>query len=178
MQKKIRLLRSWNTLPRAQNLKPKFEFQTLLARNSLPGTSELFTFGANSHLCCNYPAGTSELLPFGVNLDLPWDWRLPEIPYRGFLFGFPCWGLLCFPFVGTYIFPCLGFTMLLLYWGTTYKWGGAGTHWAPVNSVHQEGGHGIASDQHHQVQNATQPNVIKKEDVWERLTRRTYRNPE
>ena len=55
----IRFFISWNTLPRAQNFKPKFEFQTSLAQNS--------------------PVGTSELLPFGANLDLPWDWIFPEI---------------------------------------------------------------------------------------------------
>ena len=55
----IRLFRSWNNIPRAQIFKPKFEFQTSLARDS--------------------PVGTSELLPFGANSDLTWDWRFPEI---------------------------------------------------------------------------------------------------
>ena len=54
-----------------------------------------------------------------VNSDLPWYWRLPEIPSRGFLFDFPSWYLLCFPFVGNYIFPRWGFTMLLISWVTT-----------------------------------------------------------
>ena len=68
MQRGIRLFRSWYTLPHAQNLKPKFEFQTPLAQNS--------------------HAGTSELLPFGANSDIPWDWKFPEIPSCGFLFAF------------------------------------------------------------------------------------------
>ena len=56
----ICFFRSWNTLPCAQNLKPKFEYQTPLVQNS--------------------PVGTSWLLPFGANLDLPWDWRFLESP--------------------------------------------------------------------------------------------------
>ena len=67
----ICLFRSCNTLPRAQNLKLKFEFQTPLAKNSPAGTLELIPFGANSDLRWNCPAGTLELLPFGANLDLP-----------------------------------------------------------------------------------------------------------
>ena len=59
MQREIRFSRYLNTLPHAQNFKPKFEFQTLLAQNSL--------------------VGTSEFLPFGTNSDLPWYWRFPEI---------------------------------------------------------------------------------------------------
>ena len=35
----IYFFRSWNTLPRAQNFKPKFEFQTSLAQNYPVGTS-------------------------------------------------------------------------------------------------------------------------------------------
>ena len=89
MQREICLFRSWNNLPRAQNLKLKFEFQTPLAQNSPTGTLELITFSANLYLCWNCPAGTSELLPFGANLDLPWDWILLEIPYQKFLFDFP-----------------------------------------------------------------------------------------
>ena len=59
MQKLIYLFRSWNTIPRAQNVNPKFEFQTLLAQNS--------------------PVGTSELLPFGANSDLTRDWIFLDI---------------------------------------------------------------------------------------------------
>ena len=47
VQREIRLFRSWYTLLRAQNLKPKFEFQTPLAQNSPAGTSELIPFGAS-----------------------------------------------------------------------------------------------------------------------------------
>ena len=90
MQREIRLFRYWHTLPRARNLKPKFEFQTPLAQNSPAGTSELIPFGAKLDLRWNYPSGTSELLPFGANSDLPWDWKLPEIPSCGFLFAFTC----------------------------------------------------------------------------------------
>ena len=86
--REIRLFRYWNTLPRAQNLKPKFEFQTRLAQNSPAGTSELISFGANSDLRWNCPAGTSELLSFVANSDFPWDWKFLEINYRGFLFAF------------------------------------------------------------------------------------------
>ena len=88
------LFRYLNTLPCAQNLKPKFEFQTPLARNSPAGTSELITFGANSDLRRNCKlrrnclAGTSELIPFGANSDLPWEWKLPDISSRGLLFAF------------------------------------------------------------------------------------------
>ena len=79
----MRLLRSWNTLPRTQNLKPKFEFQTLLARNS--------------------PAGTSELLPFGSNLDLPWYWRFPEILLGDSSLLFPVGVYYASPFVEDYM---------------------------------------------------------------------------
>ena len=68
MQREICLLVSWNTLCRARNLKPNFEFQTLLAQNS--------------------PAGTSELIPSGANSDVPWDWKFLDIPSRGFPFVF------------------------------------------------------------------------------------------
>ena len=34
----------WNTLPRVQNFKPKFEFQTSLEQNSPVGTSELLPY--------------------------------------------------------------------------------------------------------------------------------------
>ena len=98
---------------------PKFEFQTPSARNSPAGTSELIPFDASSDLRCNCPAGTSELINFGAKSDIPWDWIFLDTPYREFLFAFPRWGLLCFPFVGNYIFPRWGFTMLLLSWGTT-----------------------------------------------------------
>ena len=40
--------------------------------------------------------------PFGDNLDLPWYWIFPEIPLRY-----------------SYLFSLLGFTRLLLSWGTT-----------------------------------------------------------
>ena len=107
MQRESRLFRSWNTLPRTQNFKTKFEFQTLLAQNSF--------------------VGTSELLPSGANLDLPWDWIFPEILLGGssltFIVGVYYDSIL----LGNYmngemvkrIFPCWGFTMLLLSWGNT-----------------------------------------------------------
>ena len=83
MQKYICLFRSWNNLPRTQNFKPKFEFQTSLARIS--------------------PVGTSELLPFGANSDLPWDWRFPDILLRdsSLLFHFGVY--YDSTFLGTYI---------------------------------------------------------------------------
>ena len=102
--------------------RPKFktqnQFQTPLARNYHAGTSELIPFGANLDFCCNFLAGTSEFCPFGANSDLTCDWIFLDISYWVFLFGFPRWGLLCFPFVGNYIFPRWGFTMILLSWGT------------------------------------------------------------
>ena len=61
--REIRLFRYWNTLPRAQNCKPKLELQYLLLQTSPAGTSELITFGANLDLRWNCPAGTSDLLP-------------------------------------------------------------------------------------------------------------------
>ena len=94
MQREIRFLGSWYTLPHAQNLKPIFEFQTPLAQNSPAGISEFITFGANSDLrrnCIlrrNCPAGTSELRPFGANSDLSWEWKSPDIPSQWFLFAF------------------------------------------------------------------------------------------
>ena len=63
-KREIHFFRSRNPLPRAQNFKPEFEFQTLLARN--------------------YPVGTSELLPLGANLDLTWDWIFQEISLRDY----------------------------------------------------------------------------------------------
>ena len=72
----IRAKGSWNTLPRAQNLKPNFEFQTSLAQNYPVVTLKLILFGANSDLRRNcklyrsFPAGNSELLTPGANLDL------------------------------------------------------------------------------------------------------------
>ena len=60
----IPFFRSWNPLSLAWNFKLKFQFQTLLARNS--------------------PVGTSELLPFGINWDLTWDWISTEIHLRDF----------------------------------------------------------------------------------------------
>ena len=94
MQREIRLFRSWNTLPRAQNLKPKFEFQTPLAQNYPSGTSELILFGANWDLRWNCPAGTSELILFGTSWDLLWDLRFLEITFGGFLLVSPRWGLI------------------------------------------------------------------------------------
>ena len=44
-------------------------------------------------LCWNFPAATSELISFGAGLDRLWDSRSLEIPYWGFLFVFPSWGL-------------------------------------------------------------------------------------
>ena len=158
----ICLLRSWYTLPRAQNLKPNFKFQTPLAQNSPAGASELITFGSNLEKGRNFPSGTSELLTFGANSYLPWDWKLLEIPSRwfllafsgtselfsfgtnsdlrwncpadtlelipfgassdlpwdlvfleitsqGFIFSFPCWGLLCLSVPGELNISSLGF---------------------------------------------------------------------
>ena len=118
MQREIRLFRSWNNLPRAQNLKPKFEFQTSLARNSPAGTSELIPFAANLDLPWNFPAGTSELLTFGVNSDLPWGWRFLEILLGGSSLLFPVGFYHASPFVGDYIFTHWGFIIILLYWVT------------------------------------------------------------
>ena len=87
-QKKSEPCKSWYTLPRAQTLKPKIEFQNPLAQNSPAGTSKLIPFGANSDLCWNFPAGTSELFPFGANLDLPWGWNFTDIPSQIFIFAF------------------------------------------------------------------------------------------
>ena len=113
----MRLFRSWNTLPYAQK---KIEFQTLLARNSPAGTSELITFGTNSDIPWNFPAGTSELPPFGANSDLPWDWIFLETLLGDYYLLFPVGVYYASTFVGYYIFPRWGFTMLLLYWGTTW----------------------------------------------------------
>ena len=88
MQREIRLFGYWYILPRAQNLKPKFEFQTLLAQNSPAVTLELIHFGANLDLCWNCPASTLELLPFGSKSYLPWDLKFLEITSRGFLSAF------------------------------------------------------------------------------------------
>ena len=57
-------------------------------------TSELFSFGANSDLHWNCTAGALELISFCASSYIPWDLRFPGIPYRGFLFAFPCWCLL------------------------------------------------------------------------------------
>ena len=106
MQREIHLFRSWNTVPCAQNLKPKFEFKTLLAQNFPAGTSELIPFGANWDLRWSCPAGTLELIMFGARSDLLWDLKFPEIPSQGFLLVFPRWGLLClFVFVELHISP-------------------------------------------------------------------------
>ena len=83
MQREIRLFRFWNTLPHAQNLKPKFEFQTLLAQNS--------------------PAGTSELLLFGAKSDSPWNWIFPEILLGDSSLLFPVGVYYASPIVGNYI---------------------------------------------------------------------------
>ena len=84
MQREICLFRSWNTLPCAKNFKPKFEFQTLLARNS--------------------PVGTSELLPFGANSDIPWDWSSPEILLGDSSLLFPVGVYFVSNFLGNYIY--------------------------------------------------------------------------
>ena len=106
MQREIHLFRSWNTLTRAQNLKLKFEFQTLLTRNSPAGTSELIPLGANWDIHWNFPAGTSELILVGASLDLLWDLRFLDIPSQGFLLVFPRWDLLClFVCVELHIYP-------------------------------------------------------------------------
>ena len=73
---------SWNPLPCTQNFKPKFEFQTSLAQNS--------------------PLGTLEFLPFGANLDLPWDWKLPNIPGRDSSLFSPVGVYYTSPFLGYY----------------------------------------------------------------------------
>ena len=83
MQREISLLRSWNTLPRAQNVKPKFEFQTSLAQNS--------------------PASTSELIPFDANSYLPWDWKFPEILLEDSSLLSPVGVYYAYPFLGNYI---------------------------------------------------------------------------
>ena len=88
MQREICLFRYWYTLSNARNLKPTFEFQTPLARNSPAGTLELINCCANSDLRWNCPAVTSEFIPFGANSDLPWYWKFPETPSWGFFFAF------------------------------------------------------------------------------------------
>ena len=105
MQREIRLFRSWNTLPRAQNLKPKFEFQTPLAQNSPSGAPELIPFGTNSGPSCNCPAGTWELLPFGANSDISWDWRFLEILIGDSSLLSPIGVYYASPFVRDYISP-------------------------------------------------------------------------
>ena len=79
----IRLLRSWNTLPRSQNFKPRFEFQNLLAQN--------------------YPVDNSELLPFGANSDLPWYWRFPEIILGDYSLILPVGVYYASTFLGNYM---------------------------------------------------------------------------
>ena len=77
---------SCNPLPCAQNFKPEFELQILLAQNA--------------------PSSTSEPLPFGSNLDSLWDYRFLEIPLRDSYFS-RC-GLLDFYFLGEiYVFTHL-----------------------------------------------------------------------
>ena len=49
------------------------------------------------------PLEPRNYFPFGSNLDLPWDWIFPEIPLRY-----------------SSLFSQLGFTSLLLSWGTKY----------------------------------------------------------
>ena len=94
MQREIRLFRSWNTLPRAKNLKPKFEFQTSLAQNA--------------------PAGTSELFPFGTNSDLRWDWKSREILLGDSSLLSPVGFYYASPFVRNYISP------LCIYYASTF----------------------------------------------------------
>ena len=93
VQRETHLFRSCNTVPRAQNLKPKFEFQTPLAQKFPAGTSELIPFGANLDLCRNCPAGISEIFPFGASLDILWNLQFSEIPSLGLLLVSPRWGL-------------------------------------------------------------------------------------
>ena len=52
----------WNPLPRTQNFKTEFYFQTSLVQNS--------------------PFDILELLSFGAHLDLPWGCRFLEIPLK------------------------------------------------------------------------------------------------
>ena len=70
---------SWYNLPRAQNLKPLFEFKIPPARNYPAGTLELIPLAPTRiyvEIVCNvnivllarnYPAGTLELFPLGAN---------------------------------------------------------------------------------------------------------------
>ena len=94
-----------------------------MAQNSPADTSELIPFGANSDLRWNCPPLSSELLPLGANFYLPWDWRFPEILIEDSSLIFPFGIYYASNLVGNYIYPRWGFTMLLLYWGTTCpKW--------------------------------------------------------
>ena len=124
LQREIRLFRSWNTLPRARNLKPKFEFQTPLAQNSPAGSSELIPFGANSNLPWNCHSGTLELPSFGANLDLPWDWIFSDILLRDSSLLSPVGVYYASTFVGLHIspsgfhcaYPFLGNYMYIVIW--------------------------------------------------------------
>ena len=53
-------------------------------------------------------------------LGLPLVFAIPGYFFSlGFLLGLPPWGFIAYSFMGDYIFSRLGFTILLLYWGTT-----------------------------------------------------------
>ena len=91
----------------------------MLARNSPAGNPELIPFGANSDLRWNCPAGTSELPSFGANSGLPWYWRFPEILLEDSSLISRVGVYYDSTFVGNYISPRLGFSVLLLSWGTT-----------------------------------------------------------
>ena len=50
--------------------------------------------------------GTSESFTYGANSDILWDWGFPDIPPWLLLFELTYWGLLSLSiFVGNYIFP-------------------------------------------------------------------------
>ena len=80
------------------------------------GASELIPFSTNLNLRWNCPAGISELIPSGASSDCPWNLLFQEIPSRGFLLVFPCWGLLCLFVRGELHFPPLGVTIILFSW--------------------------------------------------------------
>ena len=83
-KREIHFFRYWNTIPRAQKFKLRFEFQTSLTQNS--------------------PVGTLELLPFGANLDIPWYWILPEIILRDSSLFTPVGVYQAYPFLRKYLY--------------------------------------------------------------------------
>ena len=101
-------------------LKPKFEFQTPLARDSPAGTSESIRFGANQDLRWNCPADTQELIPFCARLYILLVLRFPDIPYWNSSLFYPVGVYSAYFFMCDFIFPRWGFTIILLSWGTTW----------------------------------------------------------